>query len=339
MKGVVKYASGEGNVELRDVPEPKAGPGQVVIEVKVAGVCGTDLHIYHDEYASRPPVVLGHELSGVVAECGPGATAFAPGDRVTSRTYFYTCGKCRYCQTGRGNLCSSRLSIGSGVNGAMARYLLVPEGNLHRLPDNVSFLGGALSEPLACCVNAVLRVNKPLPYEDVLVVGPGAIGLLAMQLVKAAGARATIVGTPADEPRLALAKRLGADETIFTSQVDELSERAGQGGFDSVLECSGAAGGVETALRLVRKGGRYTQVGLTGRKVNFDIDQIVYKEVEFTGTFAHVWSVWEPALRLMASGAVQTEPLVSHRFPLSQWREAFDTFARREGVKIVLEPE
>lgn len=339
MKAVVKYARGVSNVDLRDVPEPKAGPGQVVVEVKAAGVCGTDIHIYHDEYASRPPVVLGHELAGIVAECGPGATAFAPGDRVTSRTYFYTCGKCRYCQTGRNNLCASRLSIGSGVNGAMAKYVLVPEDNLHRLPDNVGFLGGALTEPLACCVRAVLEANKPMPHEEVLVVGPGAIGLLTLQLVKACGARATIIGTPADEQRLALAEQLGADEIVLTSHLAGLAARLGDGGFDSVLECSGAAGGVETALRLVRKGGRYTQVGLTGKKVDFDIDQIVYKEIEFTGTFAQVWSVWEPALRLMASGVVRTEPLVSHRFPLSRWQEAFDTFARREGVKILLEPE
>ncbi|MCL5109575.1 MAG: zinc-binding dehydrogenase [Chloroflexi bacterium] len=338
MKGVVKFAPGVGNVELRDVPEPVAGPGQVVIEVKAAGVCGTDIHIYHDEYSSRPPVVLGHELSGVVAERGPSATTFQLGDRVTSRTYFSTCGQCRYCLTGRPNLCNSRLSIGSGVNGAMAKYLLVPEGNLHRLPDNVSFLGGTLSEPLACNVHAVLMVNKPLPGEEVLVVGPGAIGLLALQLVKACGARATLLGMPADESRLALAKRLGADEIVLTTQVEELSESLAGSGFDAVLECSGSAGGVETALQLVRKGGRYTQVGLAGKKVSFDIDQIVYKEVQFSGTFAHVWQAWDPALRLMASGAVQTEPLVTHRFPLADWREAFATFQRHEGIKIVLEP-
>ena len=339
MKGVVKYARGVGNVELRDVSEPEADAGQVKIEVKACGVCGTDLHIYHDEYPSNPPVVLGHELAGVVVACGAGVSDFAPGDRVTTRTYYVTCGKCQYCRTGRDNLCYSRLSIGSGVNGGMAKYVVVPERNVFRLPDNVSFLAGALSEPLSCTVHAVLLTNRPSPGENVLLTGPGAIGLLALQLVKVSGARATMIGTPADALRLELARRLGADEVVLTDQVDSLLERHRNGGFDAAIECSGAPGGIETALRLVRKGGRYTQVGLVGKKVPLDVDQLVYKEIEFSATFAHVWQAWPLALALVASGAVQTEPLVSHRYPLSKWQEAFEKFASREGVKIVLEPE
>lgn len=334
MKAVVKYARGVGNVALRDVPEPEAGPGQVKIEVKAAGVCGTDLHILADEYANNPPVVLGHELAGIVAACGAGVSDFAPGDRVTTRTFFQTCGKCVYCRTGRDNLCASRLSIGSGVNGAMTKYVVVPERAVFRLPENVSFLAGALSEPLSCTVHAVLETNRPGPGERVVVTGPGAMGLLAMQLVKVSGARATVVGVPSDAPRLELAKRLGADEVVLTTDLDGLRDT-----FDAAIECSGAPAGIETALGLLRKGGRYTQVGLVGKKVALDVDQLVYKEVELTATFAHVWTAWPRALALLASGAVQTEPLVSHRFPLSRWQEAFTTFRDRTGVKVVLEPE
>ncbi len=339
MKAVVKYAHGIGNVEVRDVPEPAPGPGQVKIQVKAVGICGTDMHIYHDEYPNNPPVTLGHELSGVIAACGAGVTTFAPGERVTTRTYFVTCGRCQYCRTGRDNLCYERLSIGSGVNGGMAKYVIVPESAVFRLPDNVSFLAGALSEPLSCTVHAVLEANRPSPGENVLVTGPGAIGLLALQLVKVAGARATVVGTPADAARLELARKLGADEVVLTDQLAQLAARYRRGGFDAAIECSGAPGGVETACQLVRKGGRYTQVGLLGKKVALDIDQLVYKEIEFTATFAHVWTAWPKALALMASGAVQTEPLVSHRYPLSEWQEAFAKFSSRDGVKIVLEPE
>ncbi|MHB1132597.1 MAG: zinc-binding dehydrogenase [Chloroflexota bacterium] len=339
MKGVVKFAPGVGNVELREVTEPVPGPGQVKIEVKAAGVCGTDLHIYYDEYSSRPPVVLGHEFAGQIVEVGSGVREFAPGDRVTSSTYFSTCGKCRYCLTGRPNLCASRLSIGSGVNGAMTRFLVVPEANLHRLPDNVGYLASAQTEPLACTVHAVLIINKPMPTEEVLVTGPGAIGLLTLQLVKACGARATMLGTASDAARLEVAQQLGADAIVLSDQVDEMASQLGDGGFDSVLECSGAAGGIDAALRLVRKGGRFTQVGLAGKKVPFDIDQVVYKQLQFTGTFAHVWPAWGMALKLMASGAVQTEPLVTHRFPLERWQEAFDAFRNREGIKMILEPE
>ncbi|MHB1417852.1 MAG: zinc-dependent alcohol dehydrogenase [Chloroflexota bacterium] len=339
MKGVVKFAHGVGNVELRDVPEPEAGPGEVKVEVKAAGVCGTDLHIYHDEYPSNPPVVLGHELSGVVSAKGPGAAKFSVGDRVTSRTFFVTCGECEYCRTGRENLCARRLSIGSGVNGAMAKYVVVPEDRLHLLPDNVSFLAGALSEPLACTVHAVLHANRPTAGDSVLVIGPGAIGLLAMQVAKATGAHVSILGTPSDEARLRLATKLGVDEVMLTTQVEDLRRQHPNGYFDSVIECSGAAGGIETGLNLVRKAGKYTQVGLTGKQIPLDIDQLVYKEIDFSATFAHRWADWGPALKLLGDGAVQTEPLVSHRYPLSQWEEAFRMFNTKEGVKIVLEPE
>ncbi|MHB1004233.1 MAG: zinc-dependent alcohol dehydrogenase [Chloroflexota bacterium] len=338
MQAVVKYARGVGNVALRDIPEPEAGPGQVKIEVKAVGVCGTDLHIFHDEYPSDPPVALGHELAGVVVARGDGVTDFAVGDRVTTRTFFVTCGKCQYCRTGRDNLCYSRKSIGSGVHGAMAKYLVVPEHGVLRLPDNVSFLAGALSEPLACNVHAVLETNRPQPGERVLVTGPGAIGLLAMQLVKVSGAHVTMLGTPSDAPRLELAKRLGADDIVLTSDLEAIFARERQAGYDSVIECSGAPGGIEAALQLVRRGGRYTQVGLVGKKVSIDIDQLVYKEVEFSATFAHVWTAWPRGLQLLAEGKVRTEPLVSHRFPLARWEEAFKTFSSRDGVKVVLEP-
>ncbi len=338
MEAVVKFAQGPGNVEYRHVLEPIAGPNQVKVEVKAAGVCGTDLHIYNDEYPANPPVVLGHEFSGVVAECGPGATAFSPGHRVTSRTFFSTCGRCRYCHTGRNNLCPDRLSIGSGVNGAFARYVVVPEGLLHHLPDKVSFQAGALCEPLSCTVHSVVETTHVSTGENVLVIGPGAIGLLTLQVAKACGARVTVLGTAADGARLRLARDLGADEVVLTGQLDELAERCRDGGFDAVLECSGSEGGVQAGLRLVRKAGRYTQVGLTGKNVSIDIDQIVYKEIQFSGSFAQKWSAWDTALRLLDSGAVLTEPLVSHRFPLSDWERAFDTFVRKEGVKIVLEP-
>lgn len=339
MQAVVKFARGVGNVELRDIPEPQAGQGQVKIRVRATGVCGTDLHIYADEYPSNPPVALGHEFSGEVVAVGEGVTVVAPGDRVTSRTYFITCGKCEYCRTGRDNLCYSRKSIGSGVHGAMAKYVVVPETAVFRLPDNVSFLAGALSEPLACCVHAVLEYNRPQPTERALVTGPGAIGLLAMQVAKTTGAKVTILGTPADARRLELARQLGADEVISTDQLPAILERERQAGYDAVIECSGAQAGIETALQLAKRGGRFTQVGLAGKKVLFDIDQIVYKQLEVTATFAHVWRNWPKVMSLLGSGAVQTEPLVSHRLPLSRWQEAFEAFTAREGVKIVLEPE
>src|ERR1035437_255106 len=154
MKGVVKTAPGEGNVAYQDVSEPGApAAGHVVIAVQAAGICGTDIHIYHDEFKSWPRVVLGHELAGRVAAVGGGVPGIAVGDRVTSETYFSTCGDCKFCREGRVNLCPLRRSIGSAVNGAFTSMLDVPARNLHAIPESLSFREAALTEPPACVVH------------------------------------------------------------------------------------------------------------------------------------------------------------------------------------------
>lgn len=338
MEALVKFAREAGMMEVREIPEPEPGPGQVKILVKAAGVCGTDLHIYQNEFPHNPPVVLGHELSGVVAALGEGASLFEVGERVTSRTFFTTCGECRFCQTGKNNLCPSRLSIGSGVDGAFATYIVVPESSLHRLPDNVSFQAGALSEPLACAVHAVQELTQVSPADRVLITGPGTLGLLCLQVARACGATTTVIGTAVDEGRLRLARELGADDVAFTDELEGLKSRYGADGFDVVLECSGSAGGVDSCLSMVRKAGRYTQVGLVGQKVSIDIDQIVLKEITVLGTFAQKWSAWDTAIKLLARGVVHTEPLVSHCFPLARWPEAFERFDSKQGIKILLQP-
>ena len=173
MQAVVKTARGEGNVALRELPQPRPGPGQVLLAVRAAGICGTDLHIYHDEYPTQPPVVLGHELAGEVVAAGDGVTRVSVGDRVTTETYFHLCGSCRFCRGGQPNLCPERRSIGSGVDGGFAPYVVVPERNIHRLPDNLTFQEAALSEPLACVVHGALELPKVTPGDVAVVAGPG----------------------------------------------------------------------------------------------------------------------------------------------------------------------
>src|SRR5215218_4680727 len=158
MQAVMKVAPGVGNVELREIDEPVPPPGHVVIEVRAAGICGTDLHIYHDEFRTRPPVVIGHEVAGTIAALGSGVECVAIGERVTTETYFSTCGECRFCRAGQPNLCPARMSIGSAVDGAFADWLVVPARNVRPLPDGVDFVGGALTEPLACVVHGALEL-------------------------------------------------------------------------------------------------------------------------------------------------------------------------------------
>ena len=184
MKALVKTKSGVGNVELREMPKPKVKEGQVLIEVSAVGLCGTDIHIFYDEFANNPPVILGHEVSGAIAETGKGVIGIELGERVTAETYFETCGLCYYCRNGKENLCTHRLSIGSRVNGGMAKYVVVPARNIHRLPKNVDYTEGAMTEPLACVVHSTLDMTKISPDDIVVVSGPGPIGLLTVQVAK-----------------------------------------------------------------------------------------------------------------------------------------------------------
>jgi L-iditol 2-dehydrogenase len=342
MKAVVKTAPGVGNVDLLDVEEPVTPSGHVKIAVKAAGICGTDLHIYYDEFRSLPPVVLGHEVSGEVAEVGDDVRAVQVGDRVTTETYFSTCGVCRFCRTGRINLCPERRSIGSAVNGGFTSYLVVPQRNVHRLPDGVSYLAGALTEPLACVVHGALEIPKVAPGDVAVIAGPGAIGLLTLQVVKAAGAQVVVLGADADGHRLEMAIQLGADHAVNV-QRDNVASLVGDLthglGADIVYECSGAGPAAATLLALARRGGQYAQVGLFGKPVSWDLDQVCFKELTVTGSNASVPSAWERALSLLGQGVVQTESLVSAVFPLAEWRAAFDAFQGRGGIKTVLRPE
>lgn len=341
MKALAKTARGIGNVELIEVPEPLPGPGEVVIEVMAAGICGTDLHIWQDEFATKPPVVMGHELSGRVHTVGAGVETFKPGDRVTSETYFATCGECIFCRRGDRNLCPERRSIGSAVNGAFAKYVLVPAKNLHLLPENVDYQAGALTEPLACVVHAVLERTKIVPGDFVVISGPGPIGLLTLACVKASGAVACILGLSSDGRRLEAAKELGADYVIAVDKEDAaarvLSLTRGYGA-DVSLECAGAGPSAATCLQVVRRGGQYTQIGLFGKPITWELDQVCYKELKVTGTNASVPSAWEKALELMEQGLVDTKAVISDVLPLERWEEAFTHCRAKDSLKVLLTP-
>ena len=341
MEAVMKVASGVGQVELREIGEPVAGSNEVLIEVGAAGICGTDLHIYHGEFTTRPPVVMGHEIAGTVVAVGREVTGLMSGARVTTETYFSTCGACRYCRNGRVNLCPERRSIGSAVDGGFADYLVVPAHNVHVLPENISVEAGALSEPLACVVHGVLTYPTVRPGELAVIAGPGSIGLLTLQVVKAAGAIPVVLGTDADAARLDLARKLGAH--TFNVQAEDpgpLLRDLSSGGYgaDVVYECSGADLAAHQLLELVRRGGRYVQIGLFGKPVGWDLDQVCYKELVVTGSNASTPESWLRALALLESGQVQTEPLISGRYRLRGWQEAFETFEARRGVKLMFTP-
>lgn len=343
MRALVKYEQGPQKVQLMERPIPPPGEGQVRIQVCYAGICGTDIHIYRDDggYATRPPVILGHEFSGVVESVGPGVDPALVGRKVVSETYFITCGHCFYCQTGKPNLCLEKKSIGSGVDGAMAEFVVVPRHNLHLLPPEVDLKEAALTEPLACCVQAVEEMAGIRPGDRVLITGPGAIGLMCLQLAVLAGGRVAMAGMERDRDRLELALELGAEAVFYSDRpggVEKMAEHFAPFGPDVVLECSGAGPAIQMDLALIRKGGRYVQVGLTGATTPVDMNLVTLKELTLHGTYAQkpVW--WTRALELMGAGKLSLAGLVSDVKPLEEWEEAFHQYARGEGLKFLLSP-
>jgi len=341
MKALMKVAPGVGNLDICDIDEPQPGRGQVKIQVNATGICGTDLHIYNDEFKVRPPVVLGHEVAGEIVAVGVDVS-LPLGLRVTTETYFQTCGECMYCRHGQENLCLSRLSIGSGVNGGFTKYLVVPASNIHELPPGLSFEAGALTEPLACVVHGVLNARTITPGDVAVIAGPGAIGLLTLQIVKAAGATAVVLGTDADAARLQIATQLGADYTLnvqsddATSLIQDVTQEGL--GADVVYECAGAGAAAQQLLTLVRRRGRYVQIGLFGKPISWDLDQVCYKELIVTGSNASVPAAWDKALKLLADGSVKTEPLITDVYDITDWEKAFDQFNTKQGIKTLLQP-
>ena len=340
MKGLVKYAAGPGNMEIRDVADPTASADQIKIAVKYAGVCGSDLHIYHSDIAIpvRPPVVVGHEFSGIIAEIGEGVTGFEVGDRVVSQTAYEYCGVCHYCHTGYFNLCPHRRTLGYWFDGIFAPYTVVPAARVMKIPENVSDISAAMSEPLACVCHAVYDLCRIVPGDVVLVTGPGAIGIMAAQVAKAHGAKVIISGMNVDAPRLELAKQLGADFAVNVEKED-LTEivmtATGGNGADVVLECAGVAPAIDSALNLIKRQGYFVQIGLPGEKIPFDVSKIAFKELKFTGSLGSRRSSWEQSLALQASGMVKLEPMADVILPLEQWQEAFRRFEAKEGCKFM----
>jgi L-iditol 2-dehydrogenase len=329
MPAIVKAGPGPESVVLQHVPEPDVLPGEARVRVVATGICGTDVHVAHDEYAHEAPVVMGHEILGVVDSVGDDVDSGWIGARVACETYYSTCEACDWCRAGQRNLCPSRRSLGSFENGGFARFVVMPTINLHRLPDGLGEFDGVLSEPLACVTHCLLDPPIVDAGDRVLVTGPGAMGQLAAQVAKAAGGRVTLAGLPRDAERLAIAASLGIETTTDVPAADA---------FDVVIECSGSAPGAATALRSARRSGRYVQVGIFGREITVPLDTVLYKELTVSSGFASTATSWRRAMALIADGLVSLGPLVTRRVPIADFGVAFEAAQAGEGIKTVVIP-
>ena len=345
MTAVVHYALREGAVELREVSRPpEVAHEEVLLQTCAVGVCGSEIHQYHNTQSWRVnvPVILGHEFAGVVARVGKAVPGFREGDRVVSETAARICGQCVYCRTGEYNLCPERRGFGYGIDGAMAEWVNVPARCLHHLPESVSFEKASLTEPCSVAYNAIGVKTHIRPGDSVIVLGPGPIGLLCLALAKIAGAGwVGVAGLMQDEGRLNLAKSLGADRTVSGGEEElvEVVAALGDGlGVDAVIDASGASAALKSALAVVRPGGQVTKVGWGPQPLGFSLDPLVQKAVRLQGSFSHNYPIWEKVIALLAAGKLDPTRMVGRVEPFSGWRICFEEMAEGKIVKAVLKP-
>jgi len=344
MLGVMKMGRGPGLVEVREVPEPTPEPGEVLIEVAAAAICGSDLHIYHDEHPYWPPVVLGHEFAGTIVATGPGVSGYGVGDRVVSETSTGSCGVCSLCRTGNRHICPHKRPPGIGRDGAFTRYIRMPAELLHRIPEGISFEEASLAEPIAIAVHATLERAAVRPGERLLITGPGPIGLLCLQVARAAGAGTIIVtGVGRDAAlRLPTARELGADIVVNIAEEDAAARVmavTGGDGVDVAFETSGAAAALAGLPGMVRRLGRICQVGITGRpEVAFPVDTALFRGLDLSFSFSSRHSSWVTGLRLLGAGRLRMGPMLSLQLPLRRWQEAFEAQEQGRAIKALLIP-
>lgn len=340
MKALVKTQRGDGHLELRDVEEPTARPGWVVLEVIGTGICGTDLHILHDEHPYWPPVTLGHEFAGRVAEIGEGVEGWNRGDRVVCEPHAGACGVCHLCRRGLAQLCADKRSPGWGIDGALARHVAVPAHLLHRVPHEVSDLAAAVCEPTAISVSAFERTGIA-PGETVVVLGPGPIGLICAMIARSMGAgRVVVVGRSSSRARLEIGERVGLE--VWDSDERDVLEAAREitdgRGVDLVVDTSGAGPAIANGVWMLRRRGRLCALGVSGAEaIEFPWDDALFRAIDLSFSFSSSYTSWDAALSLLKTGAVDVEPLIT-AYALERWQDAFSALERREVVKAVLTP-
>jgi len=344
MKAMVKYKKGDGFVELREVVEPIVDSESVIIKVKAAGICGTDIHILHDEFKYSAPVIMGHEFSGEIVKTGEKVKGWKAGERVVSELHTGACRVCRLCRTGSPQICSKKRPIGSGQDGAFAEFIKVPSWLLHRIPEGVSFEEAALAEPTAICIHCILEKTKIESDDFVAILGPGPIGLLAAQVVKSVGASYVLIsGTSRDASiRLKLAGELGIDYVVNTDKEDPVSkvkELTNDTGVDVVVEASGSPLAINQAFQMVRRGGRISALGMAKeKKVEIPWNVGIMKGIQIALPFSSGYTSWEKALGLIASKKINVASLITQRFPLNDWSKAFSLIEKGQAIKILLIP-
>ncbi len=345
MKAVV--LNGPNDFEATEIEKPVIGDNDILLEMKKAAICGTDMRILNGTKTRgvRYPSVIGHEMCGVICEVGKNVKGFEVGEKVSIANVI-PCGSCPACLAGRENACMNRKAIGYEFNGGFEEYILIPEiaiksGNVVKLPENVSFTAGALIEPLACCIRGLKNAGTGF-NDTVLIVGAGPIGLMHMQLSKIAGAKQVIVSEP-NEMRRQVAKELGADICVdpTTEDLEQIIKEQTNGmGADVIVMAIGVPALVNSTLKLCKKGGTVNLfAGFAGTgECTIEVNTIHYNEIRVNGSTAYKRADYLEAADMVKSGKINLDRIATHTFKIENFKDAYEMSKSGKGLKIIIEP-
>ena len=339
MKALIKVRQDAYGFDLLEVDKPKLKADEVLIRVEATGICGSDIPLYKGMYPVKLPVpyIPGHEFSGSIVDVGNDVEHLKTGDRVSAHIVV-SCGACYYCRTGRSHICNHSKELGFDINGSFAEYVSFPARNILLLPNNMDFEEGAMLDPLASALHPIERLHLGI-CDTFAVLGPGPIGLLALQCARTIGAKKVImVGTRDD--RLRVAKELGADE-IINVQNENLQERISsvtENGVDVVLEATGSTKAINSALSIVKKDGQIVLISVYHEPASINALDVVYKELSISGSYDYTWLTFKRAMDLISSRKVKVKPIITHRHSLNDFKEAFDLVLSRKAMKVLLKP-
>jgi threonine 3-dehydrogenase len=339
MKAIAKLDRAPG-LTLTEVPKPEVGPNDVLIRIRKTAICGTDCHIWNwDDWAQKTlpvPMHVGHEYVGEIVEMGKEVRGFAIGDRVSGEGHI-TCGFCRNCRAGRRHLCRNTVGVGVNRAGAFAEYLALPAFNAFKIPDEIPDELAAIFDPFGNATHTALSFD--LVGEDVLITGAGPIGIMAAAIARHVGARNVVI-TDLNDYRLELAKKMGATRTVNAGAEtlgEVMAELGMTEGFDVGLEMSGAPKAFCGMLEHMNHGGKVALLGIPPANTAIDWNQVIFKGLEIKGIYGReMFETWYKMVAMLQSG-LDLRPIVTHRFPVAQYREAFAAMLSSNSGKVILD--
>lgn len=353
MKAVIKTGYEPNMIEYADIEKPICGPEDVIIKVKAAGICGSDLPLSYGKIEGKTvpyPIVIGHEFAGEIDEVGTNVVDWKIGDRVVSDNTGYVCGKCHACATGEYLFCAERKGMGNDMDGGFAEYAKIPgqvlkvfPSCIYEVPESVSFEHASILDPLCNAYKAVVQEAKVLPGQTVVVFGVGALGLFSIQMAKNVGASKIIAVGLADDVdvRFKIAKELGATDFVVSNQEDVVSrckELAGKEGVAAIIDCAGVPVIFQQSIEIARNGGVIVKIGESKKPLEFSLHKFGLKGLVLIGHMGYDSTSWRNCIQLLEDGKINMDAIISHTMPLSNVLEGFELVRDKVATKVVLIP-